>query len=366
MNNSIVRIASDLIKFPTVAGRTRARQNCTSYIENFFRHAGIPVSIWEPGDQRSLLAKLGEGDPLVTMLGHYDVVDGPPGSFRPRLDGDRLFGRGAADMKTSLAAMMLLLRELAQRPRPPSVALMITGDEETGGERGAGHILKCGFKTRFAVSGEPSGLAVANQAKGLLCVELSARGTASHSARPWQGDNAIFSFFRQFPAVWEIFGDPEPDAWQTTMVPAMIRAGEPGGRVPDLCACRLDIRYVAMDRPDELVERIRRAAPELTVEVVGAGPVFYTDPQDPYLNCLRRAAQEIMRHDPGLTRKHATTDTRHFSGAGIPAAVFGPRGDHIHGAGEWVDLRQVAQFYKTLEKFIIEAQSIEPVAPATT
>ncbi|HUT51781.1 MAG TPA: M20/M25/M40 family metallo-hydrolase [bacterium] len=356
MLNVICKIASDLIKFPSTSSRARPRRACMDYIENFFKDAQVPYTIWEPGDVRSLVVKLGPGDePVVCLNGHYDVVEGQASGFRPRREGDRLYGRGAADMKAALAAMMVLVRDLARRPDPPSLALMITGDEETGGERGVGHILKLGFKCRFAVVAEPTGLAVANQSKGVLGLELTARGAAAHSARPWEGDNAIFSFFRQFPAVWEIFGEPEPRAWRTTMVPSVLTAGDAMGRVPERCVCRLDIHYVPMDRPEDLVERIMKAAPELTVKVVEQGAVFYTDPADPYLVRLRQSAAEAMKRDPGLCRKHAATDARHFTEAGIPAAAFGPGGEHIHGSGEWVDLRQVAQFYKVMDKFIGDA-----------
>lgn len=360
MPANLYRIASDLIKFPSVHSRLRARANCIAYIESFFRNAGIPYTIWEPGDTRSLVVKLGKDEvPRVCLNGHYDVVDAPAGSFRPRKDGDRLYGRGAADMKTALAAMMVLIAELAKRPAPPSVALMIAGDEEIGGEKGTAHILKCGFRCGFAITAEPTGLAIANQAKGVLGIELSAAGKSSHSARPWEGENAIFSFFRQFPAVWEIFGEPEPYAWQTTMVPSVLRAGDSSNRVPERCICRLDIRYVTMDRPEDLIEKIQNAAPELTLRVVEQGDFFYTDPQEPFLQCLRRSAAETIHHDPGLIRKHASSDARHFTALGIPAAIFGPGGENIHGLNEWVDLRQVNQFYKILDRFLEAAMQVE-------
>jgi succinyl-diaminopimelate desuccinylase len=363
MLNIICKIASDLIKFPSTSSRARPRRACSDYLESFFKDARVPYTIWEPGDVRSLVVKLGpDEEPAVCLNGHYDVVEGPASGFRPRREGDRLHGRGSADMKAALAAMMVLVREQSRRPDPPPLALMITGDGEVGGERGTAHILKLGFRCRFAVVSEPTGLALANQSKGVLGVELTARGTAAHSARPWEGDNAIFSFFRQFPAVWEIFGEPEPRAWKTTMVPSVLTAGDGMGRVPERCVCRLDIHYVPMDRPEDLVEKIKKAAPEMEVRVVEQGAIFYTDPADPYLARLRQSAAEAMRRDPGLVRKHAATDARHFTEAGIPAAVFGPGGENVHGTGEWVDLRQVAQFYKVMDRFVSDAALV----PAST
>jgi len=355
MLDTICEMAADLIGFASTASRPRQRAACAGYIEDFFSEAGIPFTVWEPGDVRSLVASLAqEGEPEVCLCAHYDVVEADPGEFRPRREGDLLYGRGSADMKTSLAAMMVLVRELAGRSVPPPVALMVTGDEESGGERGAAHILKNGFAAGFAVAGEPTGLLVCNQAKGVLALEVEACGASCHSARPWEGENAVLGFLREFPAVREVFGEAEPGEWRTTMAPTVLRAGDAVNRVPDRCVCRLDIRHVPADEPEDIVERVRAAAPGLGVRVVERGTAFFTDPAEPGLLALRRAAAGVMKKDPGFGRKHAASDARHFTAAGIPAAVFGPGGGNIHGSGEWVDLRQADLFYRALEAFLTQ------------
>lgn len=349
----IIEVAKDLIRFPSTRGRPADREACSAYIEKFLADAGIPFTAWEPGDVRSLTATIGEPGrgPHICLNGHYDVVEAPASGFRPKLDGDRLRGRGSADMKTSLAAMMVLFRELSRGDAPPHVTLMAVGDEETGGEKGTAHILGEGFSCDLAIVGEPTGLALANQAKGFLSIELTARGNSCHSARPWEGDNPFFTFFRQFPAVWEIFGDAEPGAWKTTLTPTVVRAGDSPNRVAQSFSCRVDVRHVPMDEPGDIVERIGAAAPELLVRVAEQGAAFYTDIDNELVRSLRRAASEAMRRDPGTIRKHAASDARHFSERGVPAIVFGPGGEGIHGKDEHVDLRQVKMFYRSIELF---------------
>jgi len=355
MIEQICDIAADLIKFPSTNGRPRSRKACAEYIEKFFKERGVECTIWEPGDVRSLVVDLSRGaGPMLCLNGHYDVVEGKKSDFRPRVKGDYLFGRGSADMKASLAAMMVLITELAKDPKPPPVALMIVGDEEVGGERGSLHILNSGFKSGFAVVGEPTGLSIANQAKGLLGVELIIHGKSAHSARPWEGDNPVFTFFSQFQQVWEIFGTPEPCAWQTTMTPTVVSAGEAPNMIADRLSCMLDIRWVPRDDPGDILDKIKKAAPECEVKEDHRGVAFYTDPEEPGLVRLRETATGVINRDPGLIRKHAASDGRHFTSMGIPTAVFGPAGGNVHGDGEYVDLRQVAQFYKVLEKFCRE------------
>jgi succinyl-diaminopimelate desuccinylase len=108
---------------------------------------------------------------------------------------------------------------------------------------------------------------------------------------------------------------------------------------------------VPMDEPDDLVAKIEKAAPGLDVKVVDHGISFFTEPDNPYLKSFRETALAALKRDPGSMRKHAASDARHFTEQGIPALVFGPGGANIHGRGEWVDLRQVAQFYKVLEAY---------------
>ncbi|OGP56284.1 MAG: hypothetical protein A2V67_04465 [Deltaproteobacteria bacterium RBG_13_61_14] len=354
MLDRIVQLARELIRFPTLAKNPEARRACADFITQSLTDAGLQVRPYESAGVRSLVATPSAAAPWLCLHGHYDVVEAKAEEFIARREKDLLRGRGAADMKTALAALMVLMAELARREKKPAVALMVTGDEEVGGEHGAGHILDQGFRCEFAVSAEPSGLMIANQAKGALRLELSAKGKSGHAARPWEGDNAILNMMAAFPQVWELFGDPEPEAWKTTITPSIISAGDAINRIPDRCALRVDIRHLPAEFPEEIVARIQQAAPELEVRVLSHSPACYADPYGPGPERLRDAAAAVLGHDPGFLKKHAASDARFFISHGIPAVVFGPAGGNVHGDQEWVDLREVEEFYLILERLCRE------------
>src|SRR3954449_11374888 len=146
-------------------------------------HNGVPV----------LAATVGAHDgPTVIFHGHVDVVPGRPEQFVSRVEGDRLYGRGAYDMKGGLAAMMLAVRDLAEQDRV-RVHFVCVSDEEsdTPTQRGSDYLVEKGYTGDFAITGEPTDLYIGVQAKGVLALRIEVRGTAAHGSTPWQGDNAV-------------------------------------------------------------------------------------------------------------------------------------------------------------------------------
>src|SRR3954454_8309315 len=146
-------------------------------------HNGVPV----------LAATVGPKDgPALIFHGHVDVVPGRPEQFVPRVDGDKLYGRGAYDMKGGLAAMMCAMRDVAEQDRV-RVHLVVVSDEEsdTPAQRGSDYLVEKGYTGDFAITGEPTDMKIGVQAKGVLALRIEVSGTAAHGATPWLGANAV-------------------------------------------------------------------------------------------------------------------------------------------------------------------------------
>ncbi|MGH2922552.1 MAG: M20 family metallopeptidase, partial [Solirubrobacterales bacterium] len=142
---------------------------------------GLPVT----------MAEVGPADaPTLVMHGHLDVVPGERGQFQPELKGDRLYGRGAYDMKGALAVMMMVLHD-AREQENVRLRLGIVSDEESEEDenRGSDRLVDDGFIGDFAITGEPTNLQVGVQAKGVLALRLRINGRAAHGSTPWLGDN---------------------------------------------------------------------------------------------------------------------------------------------------------------------------------
>jgi len=146
-------------------------------------HDGMPVILAEVGPQDGT---------TVIWHGHLDVVPARDGQFEPRIEGDRLIGRGAYDMKGALAGMMCALKDVSEQDRV-RVRFVCVPDEEAEDvtRRSTDELVKAGLRGDFALTGEPTDLHIGVQAKGVLAVRVAVSGTAAHGSTPWLGDNAI-------------------------------------------------------------------------------------------------------------------------------------------------------------------------------
>src|ERR1700750_4389 len=148
-------------------------------------HNGLPVLVAEVGP-------CAEDLPCVVFHGHLDVVPAHSEQFQPRVEGDRLIGRGAYDMKGGLAGMMCALKDLERQTRV-RVRLVCVPDEESEEieERSTEAFVSRGLGGNFALTGEPTNLHIGVEAKGVLAILIGVHGRAAHSSTPWLGDNAV-------------------------------------------------------------------------------------------------------------------------------------------------------------------------------
>jgi succinyl-diaminopimelate desuccinylase len=178
--------------------------------------------------------------------------------FTPRVEGDRLIGRGAYDMKGALAAMMCALHDVAAeracacascaRPtRSPRTRRPL--DDE---------MVRSGFVGDFAITGEPTDLHVGVQAKGVLACRIVVSGRAAHGSTPWLGDNAVLKAIDVFRRIETCRSRASPPSCSTAR-----RSTSAGSRrdalnkVPDECTMVVDIRYLPNQDPGDILEQIR-------------------------------------------------------------------------------------------------------------
>ena len=173
---------------------------CAEYVCDWFREQGIDVElVRDPYPERpQVAARVGTGDPTIVFNGHLDVVpagDPDQWSYPPYAGervGDRIYGRGSADMRAGLAVGMLATRTLGDILGPGEGSVVFHGaiGEETG-EPGTRALLDAGYDGDIGVVLEPTDFRVATRAKGLVCYEITVVGEPSHASRPDQGRNAV-------------------------------------------------------------------------------------------------------------------------------------------------------------------------------
>ncbi len=183
----------------------------------------------------------------MILNAHLDVVPAPPRQFRPRRAGDRLFARGAQDMKLSALVQAYVFRELAAG-LPDPIALQLVTDEEIGGRDGTLHQLEQGVRGEFVIIGEHSGLDIVTESKGIITATLRAAGHGGHSAYQWLGDNALVKLLRSVDSVLARYPVATEEVWRTTVNLARVQTpNQARNQIPELAEAWLDIRFPAED-----------------------------------------------------------------------------------------------------------------------
>ena len=195
------------------------------------------------------MAEVGPADaPTVVLHGHLDVVPGHAGQFEPEIEGDRLYGRGAYDMKGAVAAMLLVDRGDARAGPGAGAARDRRRRGVRGGAPSAAPTTSStrGFVGDFAITGEPTDLHIGIEAKGVLALRLEVGGTAAHGATPWLGDNAVLNAIDVFRSIESLpFARHSSELFDRPSINlGRIVGGDALNKVPDRCVIDVDIRYL--------------------------------------------------------------------------------------------------------------------------
>ena len=311
-------------------------------------HEGLPVILADVGPPE------GSGAPTVILHGHLDVVPGRPEQFEPRIEGDRLIGRGAYDMKGGLAAMMCAVREACEQDSV-RVRFLCAPDEEAEevDQRSTDALVRGGYRADFAITGEPTDMHIGVQAKGVLAIRLLVAGKAAHGSTPWLGDNAVLKAIDSFRAIESLpFSRESTELFDRPSINlGRIAGGDALNKVPDECTMDVDIRYLPDQDPGEILAQIRRLG---DVEVART---FIRVPANvsrthPYVRALSDAVRRSVRGEVMSVGRDGASDAVSFLEAGVPAVEFGPVGAGHHGPEEWVSIASLARYRLALDEFV--------------
>ncbi len=353
MSDELVALARRLIGYDT--SEPEGVKEAAGFVKGWLEARGIEAEADEVRGLPVLRAEVGsEKGPTVVLHGHLDVVPGLAGQFDPVLDGDRLYGRGAYDMKGALAAMLLTTAAMRDQDGV-RVRLGIVGDEESeeGSERGSDHLVDSGFVGDFAITGEPTDLHIGIEAKGVLALRLEVGGVAAHGATPWLGDNAVLKAHDVFRSIESLpFARHSSELFDRPSINlGRILGGDALNKVPDRCVIDVDIRYLPDQDPAEVLEQVR-GLPDAEATALFTRPPAVVDRNSPFVRGLREAASAHHDGEPMSVGRDGASDAVSFLRVGVPAVEFGPVGEGHHGPAEWVSVSSLDTYRQTLESFL--------------
>jgi len=380
----VVALSQRLVRIPSVTACPEERlpevHRAATFVYDYLRNHGVPVRTFDQGPFPAVLAHFPGGEKAPAMLcGHFDVVEPEPDDtqFEPRIQGDYLYGRGAADMKTVVSTYLIWMKDTLKKGAPyPPINLLLVGNEENGElePMGTPHVLKAlkeewGYEPSFFIAGERTGEKgtelwgeVCTQNRGVLRFELIAHGTRGHSGLAG-GSDLTERLLSAREALRELFAKhltlKSADGWQSLARFAYIQVGTPGiyNITPDRGSLGVEIRAIPQDDVSRMRAEIEALAAELQLEFLPSAwePGVACDPENPYLKALL-AGITAAGGDVRLGRKGAGTSARFAPGG--QAVVWGQTGIGPHAANERHYIPSIDPYYRALEAFAAEASRL--------
>jgi succinyl-diaminopimelate desuccinylase len=367
MNDPLLPTLKRLIAIPSVSSDRAALQAAVDLIASYIKQAAPDATIehFKSKGKPSLLAYAGKKRPpkfAVLLNGHVDVVPAKPEQFKPRIEGNKLFGRGAQDMKSAALVLTTVFCELAPRCAFP-LGLQIVADEEVGGHNGTAYQLQQGVVADFVVCGEFTPEAtICNESRGVCQVRVHFAGKVAHSAYLWEGNNALLQAHHFIDALLTRYPVPKQGDWVTTAnISSISTPNAAMNQVPGKATLDIDIRYIP-DDPNFAYKRtakafLRSLNATADVEFLMFEPSHFADPGHPLSKKLAAALQTTTDKPTRFIQKHGGADVRFYSTKGIPAMVMGVQGAGLHGDNEYCLITSITQYKQTLARFL---DSVKP------
>jgi succinyl-diaminopimelate desuccinylase len=346
-----------LCRIPSPIGEERAL--CDAVAERV-GCAALAAPLRRYGDSLVVPLTRGSGGPHIALAGHLDVVrtdhDAPP-----RIEGDRLYGPGASDMKSGLALMLALCEEERAATAGVDLTLVFYAREEGPyAENELGPVLAEDPELRgvdFAVCLEPSDNKLSLGASGSLHAAVTFRGRTAHSARPWQGENAVH---KAGPFLVELLALPPRElsldgfTWRTVTSVTLAEGGRGRNVVPDVFTLNLNHRF-----PPGV--SVAEARADVEALVAGRAEIVFKD-ESP--SALPHASHELVAalREAGVVAvepKQAWTDVARFATLGIPAVNFGPgENAQAHQRNEWTSIAKLLRGGEILGRWLRAAAAL--------
>ncbi|MGB9672672.1 MAG: M20 family metallopeptidase [Anaerolineales bacterium] len=381
--SEIVDLAMQLIRIPSVTACPQERLDeviaAAAFISDYVERSGLEIRYFNKQKYPALLIGFpGKLYSEVMLNGHFDVVEPIPDDtqFQPRLDGDYLVGRGAADMKTVVATYLVWFKDRLQKGEPyPPLNLLLIGNEENGefepvGTRHVFEQLEKEGKTlpKLFIAGERTGESgkenfgeICTENRGIIRFDIVAHGMRSHSSQTSVSSGKKIDITNRLLAFREKLKDlfeqrltlSNPDKWNSQYHFPFVKIGEENvyNITPEYGILGVEVRPIPGEDLENLFQEIRQLCDqnelELQLKVNEQG--IRCDNENKYLKLLIQAYQDIAKEAPRIGKKLPGTSARFAPGG--QGVVWGQSGIDPHGANERHFIPSIKPYYEIIEQF---------------
>ncbi len=399
--NALCASLQELVRIPTVNPPGNHYAELVNLLDERCRGLGMKTQIVHvPLDEAQKVVPHADSHPRMNLIArwdvgaektvhfnaHYDVVPVSgkwnADAFSAKIDGDWLYGRGSDDMKDAIATVLFAIAALQETGVRPvfNIECSFTCDEETGGELGAGEIVRKGLvQADYVVNCEgATGLNVGIGHNGVLWLEVTVHGKAAHASRPDSGINAfektaelvtaLQPLKERFAASERAFKTPDGIERHPTINIGGVFEGTSGDKVntvPAQVIFSIDRRIPPNERLREAENELRMAIDEAcqspsdvkadVKSILRIEPCL-VNPTEPFVQAFAQAVRTVRRNPVKFTPTSGFTDLHFFVEEGkMPGVGYGPRGKGAHGINERVSVSDLVKTAKIYATFMVEA-----------
>lgn len=354
MIQDIVSLTQKLIAIKSTPDNTQALndavQICLAELKGFtiehFEHKGVKSILVYNTPKRPKKFK-------IILNGHLDIIPGKEHQYTPVTKDNRIYGVAAMDMKSSVAAFIVVFKEVATSINYP-LALQFVTDEELGGFNSTMYQINKGVRADFVIAGETTNFTIENETKGVFWAKVSTKGKTAHGAHPWKGENAIRKMTAFLSELEQKYPVPSKPSWVTTVnIGSIQTTNKTFNKVPDDCEVWLDIRYIPQETKT-IVQTIKNLLPKgFKFEILLKEPAQFVDANNDYIKLLQRTGKRHIKKQIPLISAQGSSDARHYTRVGCDAIEFGPIGKGMGSDNEWVSIPSLEKYAVILKDFLI-------------
>ena len=354
-----------LLEFRTISTNISELKKAVLFVEEIFKDKKVYINKFEVNEKPSIYISFYDTfKPCILFLGHLDVV--PPDKkvgWNIKEEGDRIYARGAMDMKGSCAVLIKLFLDLIEKERKGNFALLLTTDEEVGGKDGVQYIInEKKLEPEFVII--PDGGINFNavlESKGVLHIEINTKGKSCHGSMPWLGENAIEKLIEIYKEIKEwILKESENkngEHWHPTVSIGVIKGGEAVNKVPDNAYMQIDLRFpypYSIEYFENKIKEIISKYEDTSYRILSEGKPLYTSKDNLYIKKFTEVYEKILNKKINFTKEHGATDGRFFADKNIPVLIIYPVGGEVHSKDEWVSISSLETLLFLFKEFLKE------------
>lgn len=360
----IIKTTQDLMRFKSETGNIEEINKVMAYIENLFADTKAKITVFRQIETAPVIfiSNTDSEDFDALILGHIDVVAALDEMFEPRIENNKMYGRGSLDMKSFAAVALNSMEYVLQHNLPIKFGVILSSDEEKG-SRGTEAFLAThpNMKAKIVLDNDVGGdiTKLIVKCKNPVFVKLIANGEAAHGSRPWDGIDANEMMLQTIANLRKIYpyysknGVTPDEKWIDTLHVAKIKGGEVANVICNYCEALCDIRLTENSSLEKLQENLNKCMVKgVEYKIVSSSTPVVMSENNPYILDYKHFAEQILDKKLSFEYEGGATDSRAFAIRGSTVIMHSGSGDGMHAENEYVETDSVLQIADIQIKFL--------------